>query len=56
MSTPNPVGPGRKTQREEEEKRRRDVPEQPGKPRQPEIDRPRDLPEETEEDWSKTPR
>jgi hypothetical protein len=50
MSTPNPVDPGRKTQRErEEEKRRqREIPEQPGTP---EIERPDDTPEETEEDW-----
>ena len=56
MSTPNPTDPGRKTQRErEEEKRRRDLPGQPGQPRR-EGDRPSGEPEETEEDWSRTPR
>jgi lipoprotein-anchoring transpeptidase ErfK/SrfK len=56
MSTPNPTDPGRRTQRErEEEKRRRETPQQPGEPRRPEGDRPREL-DETEEDWSRTPR
>jgi hypothetical protein len=59
MSTPNPIDPDRrsKREREEQEKRRRDAPEQPGKPHErPEIDRPRDEPQETEEDWSRTSR
>ncbi len=51
MSTPNPVDPYPRTkrEREDEEKRRRDVPERPDKSRTPEDG-------ETEEDWvPKTP-
>jgi hypothetical protein len=56
MSTPNPGDPGRKTPRElEEEKRRRDIPREPRQPRR-EGDRPAGEPEETEENWTRTPR
>jgi hypothetical protein len=56
MSTPKPIDPRRKSQRErEEERRRREAPRQPGETPTPEIDRPSE-PEETEEHWSRTPR
>lgn len=47
MSTPNPIDPYPKTKRqlEDEEKRRRDVPERPDKSRTPEDG-------ETEEYWA----
>lgn len=53
MSTPNPMEPDHRTkrQREEQERRRRDAPEQPGKPTGPEIDPPRRDDGETEENW-----
>ncbi len=58
MSTPNPTEPDHKTQRErEEERRRRNNPDnQPQKPRNPGVDPSRKDDDETEEEWSKTPR
>jgi hypothetical protein len=56
MSTPNPRDPARRTPRErQEEKRRRDIPREPGQPRR-EGDRTAGEPEETEESWTRTPR
>jgi hypothetical protein len=59
MSTLTPIDPGRRTPRErerdEEEKRRRDIPALPTQPRR-QGERPAGEPEETEEDWSRPTR
>ncbi len=58
MSTPNPIEPGKKTQRErEEEKRRRNNPDnRPEKPRDPGVDPSRKGDVETEEEWTRRSR
>jgi hypothetical protein len=50
MSTPVPFDPDKRKRERDEERRRQHPDSQPGKP-----DPSRDTPDETEEEWSRTP-